>query len=149
MQPAAGKSIGAALVERRHHRFFEQPIKRFGVGRIGRGVVVGFERWKRSPLTGGALCAKGVRPDPSDPTCPRVAAICVYSDMVPAARAALKRIERLMPRSEALERYRNEKTPHRAGADQERYRIARWLDQPLAEKMLQRRERTSPSGGWR
>src|ERR1700754_1307984 len=36
-----------------------------------------------------ALCAKGMRPDPSDPTCPRVAAICVYSDMVPVARAAL------------------------------------------------------------
>jgi deoxyribose-phosphate aldolase len=36
-----------------------------------------------------ALCAKGLRPDPSDATCPRVAAICVYSDMVPVARAAL------------------------------------------------------------
>jgi deoxyribose-phosphate aldolase len=32
-----------------------------------------------------ALCAKALRPDPADPTVPRVAAICVYPDMVPVA----------------------------------------------------------------
>ena len=32
-----------------------------------------------------ALCAKAMRPDPSDPTVPRVAAVCVYPDMVPVA----------------------------------------------------------------
>lgn len=31
------------------------------------------------------LAAKAVRPDPADPTCPPVAAVCVYGDMVPAA----------------------------------------------------------------
>src|SRR6188472_951500 len=31
------------------------------------------------------LCAKALRPDPADPTTPRVAAICVYADMVPIA----------------------------------------------------------------
>ncbi len=36
-----------------------------------------------------ALCAKGQRPDPADPTCPQVAAICVYPDMVHTARTAL------------------------------------------------------------
>ncbi len=36
-----------------------------------------------------ALCAKAQRPDPEDPTCPRVAAICVYPDMVATAKAAL------------------------------------------------------------
>jgi deoxyribose-phosphate aldolase len=36
-----------------------------------------------------ALCAKGMRPDPGDPTCPPVAAICVYPDMVAVARQAL------------------------------------------------------------
>jgi deoxyribose-phosphate aldolase len=36
-----------------------------------------------------ALCAKGMRPDPADQTCPRVAAICVYPDMVATAKAAL------------------------------------------------------------
>lgn len=36
------------------------------------------------------LCAKAVRPDPTDATCPSTAAICVYPDMVPTAKAALK-----------------------------------------------------------
>ena len=36
-----------------------------------------------------ALCAKGRRPDPADPTCPSVAAICVYPSMVPTASASL------------------------------------------------------------
>jgi len=36
-----------------------------------------------------ALCAKGIRPDPDDPSCPSVAAICVYPDLVPTARTAL------------------------------------------------------------
>ncbi|WP_405592897.1 deoxyribose-phosphate aldolase [Streptomyces sp. NBC_01190] len=36
-----------------------------------------------------ALCAKGVRPDPTDRTAPQVAAICVYSDMVAVAKEAL------------------------------------------------------------
>jgi deoxyribose-phosphate aldolase len=36
-----------------------------------------------------ALCAKALRPDPSDPSCPSVAAICVYPSMVPTAVAAL------------------------------------------------------------
>ncbi|HEY7073343.1 MAG TPA: deoxyribose-phosphate aldolase [Acidimicrobiales bacterium] len=36
-----------------------------------------------------ALCAKGRRPDPSDPSCPPVAAICIYGDLVPVAAEAL------------------------------------------------------------
>jgi deoxyribose-phosphate aldolase len=36
-----------------------------------------------------ALCAKAQRPDPSDPSTPRVAAVCVYPDLVPVARQAL------------------------------------------------------------
>lgn len=35
------------------------------------------------------LCAKAQRPDPSDASVPRVAAICVYSDMVPVAASEL------------------------------------------------------------
>lgn len=35
------------------------------------------------------LCAKGVRPDPSDAAIPSVAAICVYPNMVPVARESL------------------------------------------------------------
>jgi deoxyribose-phosphate aldolase len=37
-----------------------------------------------------ALCAKARRPDPSDPTCPPVAAVCVYGDLVPVAADALQ-----------------------------------------------------------
>ena len=36
-----------------------------------------------------ALCAKARRPDPTDPTCPHVAAICVYPDLVATAHEAL------------------------------------------------------------
>ncbi|QGN59276.1 deoxyribose-phosphate aldolase [Nostocoides sp. HKS02] len=35
------------------------------------------------------LCAKAISPDPTDPATPRPAAICVYGDMVPVAKAAL------------------------------------------------------------
>jgi deoxyribose-phosphate aldolase len=37
-----------------------------------------------------ALCAKARRPDPSDPSCPAVAAVCVYPAMVPVAAQALR-----------------------------------------------------------
>lgn len=36
-----------------------------------------------------ALSAKAMRPDPADPTCPQVAAVCVYPDMVGIARETL------------------------------------------------------------
>ena len=36
-----------------------------------------------------SLCAKAVRPDPSDPSVPHVGAVCVYNDMVATARQAL------------------------------------------------------------
>src|SRR5436190_10720319 len=37
-----------------------------------------------------ALCAKARRPDPTDPSCPSVAAVCVYPSMVSTAAAALR-----------------------------------------------------------
>jgi deoxyribose-phosphate aldolase len=36
-----------------------------------------------------ALASKAMRPDPSDQTCPAVAAVCVYPDMVPYAKETL------------------------------------------------------------
>jgi deoxyribose-phosphate aldolase len=36
-----------------------------------------------------SLCAKGLRPDLSDPTVPSVAAICIYPDLVPVAKEYL------------------------------------------------------------
>jgi len=37
-----------------------------------------------------ALCAKGIRPDPTESSVPRVAAICVYNDLVGVAKKALR-----------------------------------------------------------
>src|SRR5690242_6032942 len=37
-----------------------------------------------------ALCSKAVRPDPTDPTCPSAAAVCVYPDLVSTAVEALR-----------------------------------------------------------
>ena len=36
-----------------------------------------------------ALATKAMRPDPADPTCPQVAAVCVYPDMVATAKQTL------------------------------------------------------------
>ena len=33
-----------------------------------------------------AMCSKALHPDPTDNTCPSVAAVCVYGDLVPTAR---------------------------------------------------------------
>jgi deoxyribose-phosphate aldolase len=43
-----------------------------------------------TPGTVRSLCAKGRRPDPDDPSCPPVAAICIYPDLVPVAADALR-----------------------------------------------------------
>jgi deoxyribose-phosphate aldolase len=37
-----------------------------------------------------ALCSKAIRPDPSDPSIPSVAAVCVYPNLVPTARERLR-----------------------------------------------------------
>jgi deoxyribose-phosphate aldolase len=37
-----------------------------------------------------AMCAKAVRPDPTDPTIPSVAAVCLYPQLVPVALGQLK-----------------------------------------------------------
>ena len=37
-----------------------------------------------------ALATKARHPDPSDPTCPQVAAVCVYPDMVATAKEAVR-----------------------------------------------------------
>jgi deoxyribose-phosphate aldolase len=36
-----------------------------------------------------ALATKAIRPDPADPSCPQVAAVCVYPDMVAVAKEVL------------------------------------------------------------
>ena len=44
---------------------------------------------KDTPGKVSALCQKAIRPDPSDPTVPHVAAVCVYPTMVPFVKRAL------------------------------------------------------------
>jgi deoxyribose-phosphate aldolase len=43
-----------------------------------------------TPATVRSLCAKARRPDPDDPHCPPVAAVCLYPDLVPVAVEALR-----------------------------------------------------------
>ncbi|MGZ3586026.1 MAG: deoxyribose-phosphate aldolase [Candidatus Limnocylindrales bacterium] len=45
---------------------------------------------KDTPGKVHALCRKGIRPDPSDPSIPSVAAICIYPARIPDAREALQ-----------------------------------------------------------
>ena len=42
-----------------------------------------------SPGKVRAMCAKALRPDPTDPSAPPVAAVCVYGDLVAAARSVV------------------------------------------------------------
>ncbi len=44
---------------------------------------------KDSPGKVRQICAKAIRPDPGDPSVPSVAAVCVYPDLVAAAKGAL------------------------------------------------------------
>jgi deoxyribose-phosphate aldolase len=46
-----------------------------------------------------SLCAKATTPDPSDLTCPRVAAVCVYNDLVDPAVSALQEYGGRVPAS--------------------------------------------------
>jgi deoxyribose-phosphate aldolase len=43
-----------------------------------------------SPGKVRALCAKAMHPDPADPSCPKVAAVCLYNDMVDIAVSQLR-----------------------------------------------------------
>jgi deoxyribose-phosphate aldolase len=43
-----------------------------------------------TPGKAAALASKAIRPDPSDPTIPSVAAVCVYPNLVPAVRARVE-----------------------------------------------------------
>jgi deoxyribose-phosphate aldolase len=45
---------------------------------------------KDTPGKVRALCAKGIHPQPGDPTIPSVAAICIYPSLIPEAKDALK-----------------------------------------------------------
>src|SRR5207245_9327208 len=53
----------------------------------------GCELWtvegEHTPGKVAARCSKAIRPDPSDPHVPSVAAVCVYPNLVPTAKERL------------------------------------------------------------
>jgi deoxyribose-phosphate aldolase len=70
-------------------RSIKTSSKRFALDLAIRMVDLTTLEGQDTPGKVRALCAKGVRPDPTDPTCPSVAAICVYGDLVEVAAEAL------------------------------------------------------------
>ena len=51
----------------------------------GKGESI-WDRFTHTPGKVRALSSKAVRPDPTDPSCPPVAAVCVYPDLVAVAK---------------------------------------------------------------
>lgn len=71
-------------------RSIKADAKRFALDLAVRMVDLTTLEGRDTPGKVRALCAKGRRPDPTDPSCPPVAAICVYGDLVPVAVDALR-----------------------------------------------------------
>jgi deoxyribose-phosphate aldolase len=70
-------------------RSIKSTAKRFALDLAVRTVDLTTLEGRDTPGKVRALCAKARRPDPTDPTCPAVAAVCVYGDLVATAVDAL------------------------------------------------------------
>src|SRR5262245_13527573 len=70
-------------------RSIKTTAKRFALDLAVRMVDLTTLEGQDTPGKVRALCAKGRRPDPTDPSCPPVAAICVYGVLVEGAVDAL------------------------------------------------------------
>jgi deoxyribose-phosphate aldolase len=71
-------------------RSIKTTSKRFALDLAIRMVDLTTLEGADTPGTIRSLAAKARRPDPEDPTCPQVAALCVYNDLVPEAVEHLK-----------------------------------------------------------
>lgn len=71
-------------------RSIKTTAKRFALDLAIRMVDLTTLEGQDTPGKVRALCAKAQRPDPTDPSCPPVAAVCVYGDLVPVAVEALR-----------------------------------------------------------
>ncbi|HLT68743.1 MAG TPA: deoxyribose-phosphate aldolase [Acidimicrobiales bacterium] len=71
-------------------RSIKTTAKRFALDLAVRMVDLTTLEGQDTPGKVRALCAKAQRPDPTDPSCPPVAAVCVYGDLVPVAVDALQ-----------------------------------------------------------
>jgi deoxyribose-phosphate aldolase len=70
-------------------RSIKTTAKAFAIDLAIRMVDLTTLEGKDTPGKVRALSAKAIHPDPSDPTCPSVAAVCVYPDLVATAKEAL------------------------------------------------------------
>jgi deoxyribose-phosphate aldolase len=87
-------SIDAVALEERAASLAKRSIKReskvFALDLVVRCTDLTTLEGADTPGKVAALCAKGVRPDSSDPSVPSVAAICVYPNLVPTAVERLR-----------------------------------------------------------
>jgi deoxyribose-phosphate aldolase len=87
-------SVDAVALEERAASFARRSIKReaklFALELAVRMIDLTTLEGADTPGKVAALSSKAVRPDPSDPTIPSVAALCVYPNLVPTAVARLQ-----------------------------------------------------------
>jgi deoxyribose-phosphate aldolase len=87
-------SVDAVGVQERAASLAKRSIKReaklWALDMIVRMTDLTTLEGKDTPGKVRALASKAMHPDPTDPSIPSVAALCVYPNMVPAAKAALK-----------------------------------------------------------
>ncbi len=87
-------SVDAVAVEERAATLARRSIKReaklFALDLAVRMIDLTTLEGADTPGKAAALCSKAVRPDPSDPTVPPVAAVCVYPNLVPTCVARLR-----------------------------------------------------------
>jgi len=87
-------SVDAVALEERAASLAKRSIKKdakvFEIGRAIRTIDLTTLEGSDTPGKVVALASKALRPDPSDPSVPPVAALCVYPNLVPAARERLE-----------------------------------------------------------
>jgi deoxyribose-phosphate aldolase len=83
--------VGATeRVESLKRRSIKRESKLWALDLVIRMIDLTTLEGKDTPGKIRALCAKGRRPDASDPSIPSVAAICIYPALIPEAKAALQ-----------------------------------------------------------
>src|ERR1700757_2722018 len=87
-------SVDAVALEERAASLAKRSIKRdakvFALELAIRTTDLTTLEGSDTPGKVAALCSKAVRPDPSNPSIPSCAAICVYPNLVPTARDHLR-----------------------------------------------------------
>ncbi|MDE3025038.1 MAG: deoxyribose-phosphate aldolase, partial [Acidobacteriota bacterium] len=87
-------SIDAVALEERAASLAKRSIKRdakvFALELAIRTIDLTTLEGADTPGKVAAMCSKAVRPDPTDPSIPSCAAICVYPNLVPTARERLQ-----------------------------------------------------------